>query len=172
MADENDLADSDRPSEDEDQEPEAESRAEIAAAVEYGETYEACQVMARKVRAARELIELAGGYKEAMILADAIWFADSDKPIEVKAGVSNEDDSDVEYRADYEAWEARTRKVLAAENLLTLASGYDEAFMLLDAMIVVLQGRQGHKLVAKVRGAGAGYHKRVAAALDKTEQDE
>ena len=42
--------------------------------MEYGERYEACQVTARKVRAARDLIELAGGYKEAVVLADAVWF--------------------------------------------------------------------------------------------------
>ena len=71
MSEENDQGDSDTPRENEDRGPEAESRAEIAAAVEYGERYEACQVTARNVRAARDLIELAGGYKEAAILADA-----------------------------------------------------------------------------------------------------
>jgi hypothetical protein len=158
--------------EDEDRGPEAESRADIAAAVEYGERYEACQVTARKVRAARELIELAGGYKEAVVLADALWFVASE-PDEANPGVreaiTDENDSEVEYRAEFEGWEARTRKVMAAERLLNLASGYDEAFMLLDTMVVVQQGKQGHEQVRKVRGAAAGYHKRAAAALEDKE---
>ena len=73
--------------------------------------------------------------------------------------------------ADCEAWEARTRKVMAAEKLLKL-SGYDEAFILLDTIIVVEQGQLGHEQVAKVRGAAAGYHQRVAAALDKKAENE
>jgi hypothetical protein len=173
MSEENE-ADSDTPREDEDAGPEAESRADIAAAVEYGETYEACQVTVRKVRAARELIELAGGYKEAIVLADAVWFVASESD-EGEAGVSRavaDDESEVEYRLDFEAWEAKTRKVMAAEKLLELTSGYEEAFMLLDTIVVVLQGKQGHKQVAKVRGAAAGYHKRAAAALEEKEEGE
>jgi hypothetical protein len=172
MSEEHEQADSDTPEEGEDVGPEAESRAEIAAAVDYGETFEACQVTARKVRAAKELIELAGGYKEAIVLADAVWFvaSESDK---ADAGASkDDDDSDVEYRADYEAWEFRTRKVMAAEKLLELASGYEEAFMLLDTMEVVKHGKQGHEQVAKVRGAAGGYHKRAAAALKETDESE
>lgn len=172
MSEENDQAGPDTPGEGEDRGPEAESRADTAAAVEYGERYEACQVTARKVRAARELIELAGGYKEAAVLMDAVWFVVSESD-EAQAGVgkavADEDDSEVEYRADFEGWEARTRKVMAAEKLLTLASGYEEAFMLLDTIVVVQQGKQGHKQVAKVRGAAAGYHKRVAAAMKERE---
>jgi hypothetical protein len=170
MADEEDT-----PREDDDLGTEAESRAEIAAAVEYGERYEACQVTARKVRAARDLIELAGGYKEAAILADAVWFVASECD-DANAGsgeaLADEDDSEVEYQADYEGWEARTRKVLAAERLLSLTSSYQEAFMLLDTIVVVQQGKQGHKQLAKVRGAAAGYHKRAAAALEETDEDE
>ena len=71
----------------EDQGPEAESRLDIAAAVAYGEQFEACQVTARKVQAARKLIELAGGYREAIVLADAVWFAD-DNVDEAAAGAS------------------------------------------------------------------------------------
>ena len=78
----------------------------------------------------------------------------------------------MEYRADYEAWEARTRKVMAAEKLLELTSGYEEAFMLLDTMVVVKHGKQGHQQVAKVRGAAAGYHKRAAAALEEKDESE
>jgi hypothetical protein len=173
MSEENE-ADSDTPREDEDAGPEAESRADIAAAVEYGETYEACQVTARKVRAARDLIELAGGYKEAIVLADAVWFVALESD-EGEAGVSiavADDESEVEYRLDFEAWEARARKVMAAEKLLKLTSGYEEAFMLLDTIVVVLQGKQGRKQVAKVRGAAAGYHKRVVAALEEKEEGE
>jgi hypothetical protein len=167
MSDENEQVGSN----DGDPEPEAESRADIAAAVEYGERYEACQVTARKVRAARDLIELAGGYKEAAVLADAVWFVASESDEATgKASEIAEDESDgVEYRADFEAWEARTRKVMAAEKLLTLASGYEEAFMLLDTMVVVKHGKQEHKQVEKVRGAAAGYHKRAAAALEETD---
>ena len=175
MSEENDQADSDTPREGDDVVPEAESRAEIAAAVDYGETFEACQVTARKVRAARELIELAGGYKEALVLADAVWFVASESDeanAGVSKGVADEDDSEVEYRTDFEAWEARTRKVLAAEKLLQLASGYEEGFLLLDTMEVVKHGKQGHQQVAKVRGAAGGYHKRAAAALEETDESD
>jgi len=172
MSEENEQDGSDRPNEGEDIEPEEERRADIAAAVNYGETFEACQVTARKVRAARDLIELAGGYKEAIVLADAVWFVASESD-EANAGASkDEDDSEVEYGVDCEAWEFRTRKVMAAEKLLELASGYGEAFMLLDTMEVVKYGKQGHEQVAKVRGAAGGYHKRAAAALGKTDENE
>jgi len=172
MSEENDQADSDTPEENEDQEPEEESRADIAAAVNYGETFEACQVTARKVRAARDLIELAGGYKEAIILADAVWFVASESDEANTEESKDEDDSKVEYRADFEGWEARTRKVMAAEKLLQLTSGYEEAFLLLDTMEVVKHGKQGHQQVAKVRGAAGGYHKRAAAALKETDEAE
>ena len=174
MSEENEQDGSDTPSEDEGMGPEEESRADIAAAVNYGETFEACQVTARKVRAARQLIELAGGYKEAVVLADAVWFVASESD-EGEAGVSKavaDDESEVEYRLDFEAWEAKTRKVMAAEKLLQLTSGYEEAFMLLDTIVVVLQGKQGHKQVAKVRGAAGGYHKRAAAALENKAENE
>ena len=172
MSEENEQDGSDTPSEDEGMGPEEESRADIAAAVNYGETFEACQVTARKVRAARDLIELAGGYKEAIVLADAVWFVASESD-EADAGASKDEDaSEVEYKADYEAWEARTRKVMAAEKLLQLTSGYDEAFLLLDTMEVVKHGKQGHQQVAKVRGAAGGYHKRAAAALKETDETE
>jgi len=175
MSEENEQGGSDTPSEDEGMGPEEESRADIAAAVNYGETFEACQVTARKVRAARELIELAGGYKEALVLADAVWFVASESD-EANAGVSkgaaDEDDSEVEYRADSEAWEARIRKVMAAEKLLQLASGYEEGVLLLDTMEVVKHGKQGHQQVAKVRGAAGGYHKRAAAALEEKTENE
>ncbi len=172
MSEENHQADSDMPREGDDVGAETETRAGIAAAVEYGETFEACQVTARKVRAARVLIELAGGYKEAIVLADAVWFVASESD-EADTGVSkDEDDSEVEYKADYEAWEARSRKVMAAEKLLELTSGYEEAFMLLDTMEVVKHGKQGHKQVAKVRSAAGGYHKRAAAALKETDESE
>ena len=94
---------------------------------------------------------------------------------EGEAGVSRavaDDESEVEYRLDFEAWEARTRKVMAAEKLLELASGYEEAFLLLDTIVVVQQGKQGHKQVAKARGAVAGYHRRVAAAMKEKEEGE
>ena len=47
MTDENEQDGSDTPCEDDGMGPEEESRAEIAAAVNYGETFEACQVTAR-----------------------------------------------------------------------------------------------------------------------------
>jgi len=156
----------------EDLEPEAESRLNIAAAVAYGEQFEACQATARKVLAAKKLIELAGGYREAMVLADAVWFADKDHVDEATAGtrdvVPDEDDSE----PDYKAWEARTRRVMAAEKLLQLASGYAEALVLLDTVVIVLRGKAGYQQAAKVRDAGAGYHARVAAALRKRDEGE
>ena len=172
MSEENEQDGSDMPSEDEGTGPEEETRADIAAAVNYGETFEACQVTARKVRAARDLIELAGGYKEAIVLADAVWFVASESDEANTEESKDEDDSEVEYTADYEAWEARTRKVMAAEKLLQLTSGYEEAFLLLDTMEVVKHGKQGHNQVAKVRGAAGGYHKRAAAALKETDENE
>ena len=160
----------------EDLEPDAESGADTAAAVEYGEKFEACQVMVRKVQAARRLIELAGGYKEAAVLADAVWFADIDTPDDATAGARNsetdEDDSESEYVVDYKAWEARTRKVMAAETLLKLASGYREVLVLLNAVVVVLHGKQGHEQVVKVSGAAAGYHDRTAAAQERRDKGE
>jgi hypothetical protein len=174
MSEYNDQAGSDAPGDDEEFGAEMESRADTAAAVEYGERYEACQVTARKVRAARELVELAGGYKEAAILADAVWFVASESATDTGASkpAAFEDAPEVEYRTDFDAWEARTRKVMAAEKLLELASGYEEAFMLLDTIIVVLNGKQGHQQVAKVRRAAAGYHRRAAAALEDKEEGE
>ena len=82
-----------------------------------------------------------------------MWFVASESDeadAGASKGVADEDDSEVEYKADYEAWEARTRKVMAAEKLLELTSGYEEAFLLLDTMEVVKHGKQGHNQVAKV----------------------
>ncbi len=154
----------------EDQEPDAESRLDIAAAVEYGERFEAYQVTVRKVLAAKRLIELAGGYKEAMLLADAMWFADSGDADDATAGASAADEDDSE--PDCKAWLARTRRVMAAEKLLRLASGYAEAFVLLDAVEVAMHGEEGYKQVLKVRYAAAGYHDRVAAALRRRDEGE
>ena len=170
MSDESGQFDSRSPEEYEDRGPEAESRLGIAAAVEYGERYEACQVTVRKVQAARRLIELAGGYKEAIVLADAVWFADIDKPDEATAEASDADENDSE--PDYEAWEARTRRVMAAEKLLQLASGYAEALLLLDTVVIVVRGKEGYEQATKVRDAGAGYHERVAAALKRKAKGE
>jgi hypothetical protein len=163
---------SDRPEEHEDQGPEAASRLEIAAAVEYGERYEACQVTIRKVQAAKRLIELAGGYKEAIVMADAVWFADIDKPDVATAGASDTDegDSESECQPDYKAWVAKARRVMAAERLLQLASGYAEALLLLDAIVLATRGKEGYQQVLKVRDAAAGYHDRVAAALRRREE--
>ena len=44
--------------------------------------------------------------------------------------------------------------------------------MLLDTMVVVRHGNQGHEQAAKVRGAAGGYHKRVAAALNEKAENE
>jgi len=170
------MSDESHTPENEDLEPDAESRAATAAAVEYGERFEACQVTVRKVQAAKRLIELAGGYKEAIVMLDAVWFANSEKPDEATAGARNsetdEDDSESEYVVDYKAWEARTRKVMAAETLLKLASGYREVLVLLNAVVVVLHGKQGHEQVVKVSGAAAGYHDRTAAAQERRDKNE
>ena len=166
MSEEYGQGDSDRPEEHEDQGPEAESGPDIAAAVAYGERYEACQATARKVQAARRLVELAGGYREAMVLADAIWFVDKDHVD--KAGTSDTDEDGS--KPDCEAWAAKVRRVMAAEKLLQLASGYTEALVLLDATVVALQGHGGYQQLAAVRGAAAGYHARVAAALKRREE--
>jgi hypothetical protein len=154
--------------------PEAESRAETAAAVEYGERYEACQVTARKVMAAKRLIELAGGYKEAMILADALWFADTGDADDATAGANDADEDfpEGENGPDCKAWLARTRRVMAAEKLLRLASGYAEIFVLLDTVEVAMHGDEGLQQVRKVRNAAAGYHDRVAAALRRRDEGE
>ena len=174
MSEENDQADSDTPRE-------AKTRSQSGKQgrnrrrSELWRDIRGMSVTARKVRAARDLIELAGGYKEAIVLADALRFVASDSDeanAGVSKGVADKDDSEVEYRADFEAWEARTRKVMAAEKLLELTSGYDEAFLLLDTMEVVKHGKQGHEQVAKVRGAVGGYHKRAAAALKETDESE
>ena len=151
--------------ESDDQEPNTESTLNIAAAVEYGEKFEACQVTARKVQAAKKLIELAGGYKEAVILTDSVWFAD-----EAAGGASRADEDDSE--PDCNAWVARTRKVMAAEKLLQLASGYSEALVLLDTVEIVLRGKEGYQQVVKVRDAAAGYHDRVVAALRRRAEGE
>ena len=175
MPEENERADSDASGEGKNQEPEAKSREEVAAAVNYGEIFEACQVTARKVRAARELIELAGGYKEALVLADAVWFVGSESDAADAGGneeVADNGDSEAEYGADYEAWEVRTRKVLAAEKLLQITSGYGEAFVLLDSMEIVRHGEQGRQQVGKVRRAAGGYHERAAAALRGSDENE
>jgi hypothetical protein len=176
MSEESWQSGSDTPEEHEDVGPEAESRLDIAAAVEYGERYEACQVTVRKVQAARRLIELAGGYKEAVVLVDALWFADIDNPDEATTGASNivsdEDDSESEYQPDYKVWVARVRRVMAAEKLLQVASGYAEALVLLDTVVLVSPGKEGYQQVVKVRDAVAGYHRRVAAALKRKDEGE
>jgi len=155
-----------------DEELEPESRLDIAAAVEYGERYEACQVTARKVQAARRLIELAGGYKEAFVLADAVWFADENTFDEATAGTRNSETDDDDSEPDFKAWEARTRKVMAADKLLQLASGYAEALVLLDSIVIILRGNEGYQQAAKVRCAAGGYHARVAAALRRRDAGE
>lgn len=149
--------------------PEAASRLETAAAVEYGERYEACQVTASKVLAAKRLIGLAGDYKSALVLADAVWFADCDEAGAVACDTSA-DEEESECQPDCEAWLARARKVIAAEKLLRLASGYAEALMLLDAAEIVLNGEKGYQQVLKVRNAAADYHARVAAALKRRDE--
>jgi len=154
------------------EDPEVESRAETAAAVQYGERYEATMATARKVQAARRLIELAGGYKEAMILADAVWFADTGDDAAAGTHDADEDFPEGENGPDCKAWLARTRRVMAAEKLLRLASGYAEAFVLLDAAEVVMRGEEGYQQVLKVRHAAAGYHDRVAAALRRRDEGE
>ena len=119
-----------------------------------------------------ELSDLIIGERSGSV----VWFADANNFDEATAGTSDaaadEDDSESEYQPDYEAWEARARKVQAAEELLQLASRYEEAFVLLDAVVVAMHGKQGYEQVAKVRGAAAGYHKRAAAALEKKEEGE
>ena len=158
----------------EDQGPEAESRRDIAAAVEYGERHEACQVTARKVLAAKRLIELAGGYKEAIVLADAVWFTDTGDAADAAAGThdADEDFPEGENGPDCKAWLARTRRVMAAEKLLRLASGYAEVFVRLDTVEIVRHGDEGRQQVRKVRHAAAGYHDRVAAALRRRNEGE
>jgi hypothetical protein len=153
--------------ESDDQEPNTESTLNVAAAVEYGEKFEACQVTARKVLVAKKLIELAGGYKEAVILADAVWFADTD---EAAGGASRADEDDAE--PNHKAWVAKVRRVMAAEKLLQVASGYSEALLLLDTVVIVLRGKEGYQQMLVVRDAAAGYHDRVSAALRRRAEGE
>jgi hypothetical protein len=137
---------------------------------EYGQKYDACQVIASKVMAARELMELAGGYKEAFILMDAVNFATEFKPKvaeqEAEAEVNDADEKDFE--EEYEANATIARKVLAADRLLKLAGGYNPAFTLLDAVMVEMEGPQGRQQAANVRHSAAGHHKLLAAAAEKT----
>src|SRR6516165_5418468 len=49
-----------------------------AAVQEYGRSFRAWQVAARKVLAAQNVIDLAGGYDEAFVLVDAVFFSEID----------------------------------------------------------------------------------------------
>ena len=145
------------------------SKADDAAVKDYAEKYKSCQVTANEVLTAKELLELAGGYEEAFVLLDATYFVAVDKPkASVREAGATADDSEVkEYQEKYEACEAKTRKVLAAEKLVELAGGYDEALTLLDTVVVVMEGKQGHERAARVRGSAAGHHKMLAAGVEE-----
>ena len=74
-------------------------------------------------------------------------------------------ESEVEYRLDFDAWQARARKVMAAKTLLELTSGYAEAFMLLDTIVVGRSNtwRQSQRRLERVKNmSGAVYAKRVS----------
>jgi hypothetical protein len=149
----------------------AKDKADDASVKEYTEKYDAYKVMAHPVLAAKELIELAGGYGEAFVLMDAVYFVSEFKP---KAGVREEkakpDDSGETDSADeYEASAALARKVLTAAKLVELAGGYYAAFTLLDAVMIEMEGPQGHEQAAEVRRSAAGHHEILAAAAKEEE---
>ena len=142
------------------------SKADDAAVKEYAEKYDACQVIARPVMVAKEFMDQAGGYEKAFVFLDALQFVALDEPkAEPRRANAKADDSEEnDYWKKYKVCEAITRKVLTAEKLVKLTGGYDEAQMLLDTVMVVMEGKQGHEQVAKVRGSAAGHHEILAAA--------
>jgi hypothetical protein len=137
---------------------------------EYARKYRAWGVEAHKVLAAEELMKLAGGYKEAFILLDAVIFARLEKHQPAlpspKAGPPAAA-TETEYREIVEACEAAAHKVLAAERLLDLAGGDQEAFALLDVVMIAAEGHKGYRQAGDVHLTAAGHHEVLAVAEEK-----
>ena len=145
-------------------------RAKARDVKEYAQKYQAWSVEAHKVLAAKELMELAGGYKEAFILLDAVIFARIEKnepalqpPKRGPAATA----SGTGYKEKADACEATAHKVLAAERLLDLAGGDEEAFALLDVVMIAAEGRKGYQQAADAHLAAAGHHGVLAVAEEK-----
>jgi hypothetical protein len=134
-----------------------------AAVQEYGRRYRAWQVAARKVLAAQNLIELAGGYDEAFVLLDAVLFSETDAVGETDPLAGDaEDQRESEYGERMQRCEATARQVLAAQKLIDLAGGQEEAFMLLDSVLIATKGEQAHHQAGERHSACATNHERKA----------
>lgn len=138
---------------------------------EYGEKLRAWQDSTHKMLAANRLMELAGGYKQAFVLLDAVASAAAEK---MKIGmwkrgdhVNNPKTKEYEYGENMGACEAMARQVLAAEKLIELAGGRMEAFSLLDAVMIAVEGEQGHEQASECHSSAAGHYKALEAAEEE-----
>jgi len=137
---------------------------------EYARKYREWSVEAHKVLAAEELMELAGGYKEAFILLDAVIFARLEKHQPALPPPNNGPPaavSETGFGKIVEACQATAHKVLAAERLLDLAGGDQEAFVLLDVVMIAAEGHKGYRQAGDVRLTAAGHHEVLAMAEEK-----
>jgi hypothetical protein len=120
--------------------------------------------LAHKVFAAKQLMELAGGYKEAFTVLDAALNAPREEPstaIPLFPAMEGNDKA--------EACEAIARQVLAAHRLVELTGGMD-AFAVLDAVVIVTEGEKGYEQAREAHGTCGRYYKaREAAAKENGE---
>jgi len=144
-------------------------KANEAPVKEYGEKYKAWQNVAHKVLAAQSLMELAGGYKEAFVLLDAVAFIGDDAPAETG---KVDDQPEKEYGEKMAECESTARLVLAAQRLLELAGGQEEAFLLLDAVLIAMEGEQAHEQAGEAHEACASNHEILAAEDDPAKEQE
>jgi hypothetical protein len=134
-----------------------------AAVQEYGRSFRAWQVAARKVLAAQNVIDLAGGYDEAFVLVDAVFFSEIDTEGENGPPADDtEDGRESEYGERMRRCEAMARKVLAAQKLIDLAGGHQQALLLLDAVVIATKGDQAHHQAAERHTIAGSHHKRMA----------
>ena len=126
---------------------------------EFAAKYQAWCNDAEKVLAAKELMNVAGGYKEAFVLLDAVLFSlFKDQRVVVPWREPERAKPATDPSEMLDACRSLVHKVLAAERLLRLANGYDEAFFFLDAVMVAMKGDKGIKDAKEVRGTAGDYH--------------
>jgi hypothetical protein len=138
-----------------------------SAVQEYARSFSAWQAKARKVLAAQKLMKLTGGYEEALVLLDGFMFSETDAMLgtDPSAGSAKnhaKDTADEENANEILPWEATARQVLAAQKLWRLAGSYEEAFLLLDAVLIATEGQQAHQKAAERRLVCARHHQSLA----------
>jgi hypothetical protein len=129
------------------------AKADDRAIREYRRKYDAWLEEARKVLAAKELLDVTGNYREAFVVLDAVLSSRIDRTCaESRKAMGVVEDATTDgYKKKMAVCQANALQVLAANKLVELAG--DEAFTLLDAVMIAVQGQgqDGHSLVVEVR---------------------